>query len=304
MNILVFGAGAIGSLFGGLLATQHEVTLLGRHQHIQAIKADGLHITGCTSLHVNVNAVESSRDIIKSPDLILLTVKSYDTKKALKLLPKLLAKNTILVSMQNGLCNLPILTSALSNSQIFGGVTAHGALFEKPGWINHTGCGYTVLGSPNKSNNQMLELSKIFTDVGIESTITDNIYEELWKKAIINACINPISSIFGCRNGYLLENPLLKPILLQVCQEATAVAQAEGYQLSIQEIRQCIKQVIKNTQQNYSSMLQSILQHKPTEIDAITGEIINKSKSYRIEVPLNTVLYETVKLLEKAYSHS
>ena len=111
MNIVVVGEGAIGSLFGGLLASHHQVTLLGRQQHMQAVKDYGLKITGKTTLHVQLNAVTSAQDINDTPDLILLTVKAYDTKNAVQDIRTLLGENSLVLTLQNGLDNLEIITS-------------------------------------------------------------------------------------------------------------------------------------------------------------------------------------------------
>ena len=101
MKIVIVGAGAIGSLFGALLAKNNTVVLVGRAPHITAIQHNGLNINGKTHLHVTLSAVESVKDVPISPNLILLTVKSYDTETAIKQTLPLIRNETVVVSLQN-----------------------------------------------------------------------------------------------------------------------------------------------------------------------------------------------------------
>ena len=106
MNIVVFGAGAMGSLFGGLLSQKHNVILIGRTPHINKIKQKGLTIKGKTQLNLKISA-ETSVEKIKYPtDLIILTVKSYDTEQSIKQAKKLIGRDTLVLSLQNGLDNI------------------------------------------------------------------------------------------------------------------------------------------------------------------------------------------------------
>ena len=86
------GAGAIGSLFGGLLAKHNKIVLIGRTLHIQNIMQQGLHITGKTTRTIKIHAQETLQNLPFTPELILLTVKSYDTKKAAQQLKPILKK--------------------------------------------------------------------------------------------------------------------------------------------------------------------------------------------------------------------
>lgn len=172
MNIVVFGSGAIGSLFGALLAKQHKVALVGRAPHITCIQQKGLLINGKTRLIVSVPAVESIKDVSFSPDLILLTVKSYDTETASRQLSSLINNQTVVVSLQNGLNNIQKIEQYIEKKHILAGVTTHGALFEKPGTITHTGKGKTILGELDGNPSERLRtLVTVFNQAGIETQI-------------------------------------------------------------------------------------------------------------------------------------
>jgi 2-dehydropantoate 2-reductase len=305
MNIVVVGAGAIGSLFGGFLSKKNTVVLVGRLPHIKAIQHDGLSIKGKTRLHMKITAVDSIKDIHITPDLILLTVKSYDTVTAIKQIAPFLCNDTIVLSIQNGLDNIEKIEQVIERNHILVGVTTHGTIYSSPGIIIHTGKGKTILGELDGLYSKRLEkIIHVFDDAGIETCASNDIKKEIWGKAIINSSINPLTTFLKCRNGYLLENPLLENIVNYICEESTRVAQSEGMHLTPAEMIQRTKEVIMETAKNYSSMLQSVQQGKKTEIDSINGLLVSLGKNHGIPTPLNEILNILVHSLSKTLQNS
>jgi 2-dehydropantoate 2-reductase len=295
MKIVIVGAGAIGSLFGALLAKKNTVVLIGRAPHVTTIQHNGLNINGKTHLHVKLSAVESVKDVAISPNLILLTVKSYDTETAIKQTLPLICDETVVVSLQNGLDNLEKIEHIVEKDRILAGVTTYGAIFSNPGVIRHTGKGRTVLGELNGTRSKRLEnIVRLFNEAGIKTQVSDDVVKEIWAKAIINSSINPLTAFFSCKNGYLLENPLLHKIVEAISEESTNIAQAEGIKLTGPDMTQRTKEVIRDTARNYSSMLQSVQQRKKTEIDSINGKLVTIGKQHRIDTSLNKILIELV----------
>jgi 2-dehydropantoate 2-reductase len=295
MNIVVFGAGAIGSLFGGLLAKKNMVVLVGRSQHIRCIQQKGLQIRGKTHLTTMMSAVESITEISLTPDVIILTVKSYDTETACNQIRPLLQDGTLVVSLQNGLDNIEKIERIIGKKHILAGVTTHGAFFEKPGIIIHTGRGTTYLGELDGRPSKRLEnLHRTFNEVGLVTQMSTDIIGEIWRKAIINSSINPLTAFFGCKNGYLLENPLLEKTVELICIESCRIASLKGIQVSPTEMIRKTKEVIQETAQNSSSMLQSIQQGKKTEIDSINGTLMRIGRERKIDVSMNRILFELI----------
>jgi 2-dehydropantoate 2-reductase len=298
MKIVIFGAGAIGSLFGALLSKNNEVFLFGRKSHIHAIKNNGLTIKGKTNLNVKINAESSFENITFSPDLLILTVKSYDTEAAIKQAKKIILKDTKILSLQNGLDNIEKISNHIKSEKIIAGVTTHGAFFSKPGIVEHTGIGKTVLGDLNNTKSNFIDkVIKLFNEAGIETRESKNISEDIWNKAIINSSINPLTSIFQCNNGYLLENPILEKLIENICKESTSIANAYGIDFSVEIMINKTKDVIKNTAENFSSMLQSIKKNKKTEIDSINGKLTFIGKENNVDTKLNEFLYHYIKSL-------
>jgi len=299
MNIVVLGAGAIGSLFGALLSSKNNVVLIGRKPHVDVINKKGLKIEGITKLKVKIDARESINKIDFSPDLIILAVKSYDTESAVKKASKVICKNTIVLSLQNGIDNIDKIKKYIESEKILVGVTTHGALFLNPGIIRHTGKGSTILGKLSGGKTvQLKDLVELFNKSGIYTISSDNIIGELWIKAIVNSSINPLTAIFQCKNGYLLENPVLERLVEITCLESTDIANTQGYSFfSHEDMIKITKKVIRNTSDNYSSMLQSVKRGKKTEIDSINGKIMDFGKKNRVKSSMNEILTEYIQSL-------
>jgi 2-dehydropantoate 2-reductase len=122
--------------------------------------------------------------------------------------------------------------------------------------------------------------------------MSTDITGEIWRKAIINSSINPLTAFFGCQNGYLLENPVLEKTVEAICTESSIIAAHEGIPVSPEEMIPRTKEVIQETALNSSSMLQSIQQGKRTEIDSINGALMRKGLGRNIDVSLNRILVE------------
>jgi 2-dehydropantoate 2-reductase len=298
MNILIFGAGSIGSLFGGLLSKNNKVMLVGRKNHIDAINKNGLRIKGLTKFKSNVSATEDIKDISFSPDIIFISVKAFDTADAVESIKKFVKNNTLVISLQNGLGNVEKIMKYVYKKQIFVCITTHGSVFLEPGFIKHTGVGKTIIGSvTNNEQNNARAVSKLLNEAGIDTKISKEIVKDIWIKVIINSSINPLTAIFNCKNGYLLENPILENFIDRICEESTNVANSCGFNLNTKKMINETKNVIRDTSENYSSMLQSLKLSKKTEVNEINGEIVQRGHNFNIKTPLNKALLESIKSL-------
>lgn len=296
MKIVVFGAGAIGSFFGGMLSFENKVCLVARKSHVDSIKNDGLKITGKTNFVAKVDAVDSAKKLDFIPDLIVFTVKSFDTIDGVKQIRSIMDENTLFLSIQNGLDNIKKISEYVGNDDIASCVTTNGVIFQNPGVIEHTGVGDTFLGMLNKKNDpRLLNVLKLLNQAGINSDLSNDIQKDIWIKGIINSCINPVTAFFDCKNGYILKNPVLSRILNKICEESTVVAKSNGIDVTFEEMLQKTKNVIKCTEENFSSMLQSVKKNKRTEIDSINGEIVRIGLENEKDVFINQVLVYLIK---------
>jgi 2-dehydropantoate 2-reductase len=305
MKILVMGAGAIGSTFGGFLSKKHEVTLIGRALHMNKIKEKGLIISGIWGYHVfkelktytSINANE-----IEKQDLILITTKAYDTEKAIEQILPLIGEKTFVVSIQNGIGNEEIIARKVGAERTLGCMVIFGATIIEPGHVKVTVyASECLIGSISGKNDVAEYLAKTFSEVGIPTLATDDIIREKWMKAFYNMALNPLSAILRVPYGKLGEFEETKAIMKRIIQEAFKVANAKGIKLKLNDdeyFEFLLKKQLPPTSEHKSSMLQDLEQGKRTEIDFLNGAIVKMGKDLCIETPANEIITSIIKTLE------
>lgn len=292
MRISIMGAGALGSLIGALLhLSGTEVILIGRPPHITEIERRGLRISGkidaLLRIPTSLHPVEC--------DLSILTVKSYDTREAAKQMRDF---EFPVLSLQNGIGNEEILMEELGEDRVIGGVTSYGALRVEPGHVKYAGEGEVVIGEMNgEITERVRRIYEVFRKAKLNVRISRDVRMEIWKKAIVNCGINPLTAIAGVRNGALLEIPMLRKLMTEACEEAKRVAEASGIRFDEDPVAKSFE-VARKTSENLSSMLQDVMAGRRTEIDAINGEIVRRGKALEIFTPVNESLYKLVRVLE------
>lgn len=304
-RIAVMGAGAIGSVIGGMLARNgHRVTLVGRKPHIDAIMKNGLHISGIWGDYMvcDLNAVTEPPH--EHQDIVFLTVKSYDTARAAMEAVPMVGQNTVVVSVQNGLGNIETLVGTFGKDKIIGGMAIFGAVLPEPGNVKVTViASETLVGEPDGSlTPRVKDGADMIDSAGIPTKASDSIVRDVWHKALYNIALNPLSAIFGVSYGEIADNPHTRWLAKQMVTEAFQVAKASGRSLGIDTVDEYLEilwnRKLPPTRDHKSSMLQDILRGKKTEIDFINGAVIRLGVEYDIETPYNRAVISMVKAKE------
>jgi len=300
LRIGVMGAGAIGSLFGGLLAESGlDVTLVTRRvEHVDAVNRGGLRLTGVSGERaVRVRATASPWEA-GPKDLVILAVKSYDTEGALRDMLPMLGQRTTALTVQNGLGNVEKMASALGSERVLGGCTAHGATYMAPGEIRHAGRGPTTIGELDGTVTERVQsVAEVFTGAGIETSATRDIQGAIWVKLLVNMGINPLTAATGLRNGELLELEELRSVMASCVLEGWGVAKTIGIDLETNPVEEVFR-VAEATAANRSSMLQDVERGVRTEIDFINGAVSALGRMHSVKTPVNDALVAVVKGLE------
>jgi 2-dehydropantoate 2-reductase len=299
MRICVFGAGALGSAIGGLLASQHEVSLVAKRAHAAAIRKEGLRIDGVLRRRVRVAAYEHVEDA-PAADLLVICTKAFDTRSAIDACRKAVGESTRALTLQNGLGNLELLRE-WKGRKAFGGTTTLGARLVRPGVIQLAGLGETIIGGDMDVAGAR-KIAAAFTSAGIKSCVKKNIEREIWSKVVVSACINPLTAILRVPNGALLSSPVISRLASEVARECLLVSAAEGHALSTARTVARIRSVARSTAKNHSSMLQDIERGRRTEISMINGAVCALAAKRGIPVPLNSALVAVVEALERDLS--
>ncbi|WP_254864367.1 ketopantoate reductase family protein [Halovivax gelatinilyticus] len=294
METVVFGAGSLGSLIGGLLAREHDVTLVGRAAHADRIERDGLAIEGEIDAHVCPSATTDGSDI--AAELAVVTVKAFDTQTAAETLAT--GSFDAVLSLQNGMGNEEILADALA-CPVLAGTATYGARLERPGLVRCTGLGEVVLGPHDGGTSSLAErIGRAFSVAGIETTVADDMPRRLWEKLAINAAINPVTALVRVENGAVLESPA-RELALEAARETVRVARAHGVELDESSTLTAVERVASATAKNESSMLQDVRADRRTEVDAISGFVVDRADEVSLDVPTNRTLAGLLRTWER-----
>ena len=298
MRVLVFGMGAIGSVFAARLSKRHEVVGICRGEHYEEIKRNGLKLRGGTEGTFSIRVYRGLKELDeKTFDLVLIATKSYDLKKALKAIKDVTF--SYLMTVQNGLGLIDILEEVIGRSRVIYGITYNAAVLVRPGVVNHVFLGETVIKSLVDDPFDEY-LVKELRSVGLPARKSDNILKDIWLKGTVNCVINPLTAILREKNGIIREKwDLLSDVVSGVVTECLEAAKIDGVDLgSPQELLDLIKDVSLRTSENRSSMLQDILKGRRTEIEFLNCYVASRLESIGKKAPYNRALCALIRSME------
>lgn len=296
MRIAVIGAGAMGSVFGARLqATGAELILFDINEaHVQAIRTNGLTLGDAGGdRRVAVPATSRIAEVADA-DLTLVLVDSNATADIAPLLPKLLAKDGVALTLQNGIGNVEALVAVLGAQRVIAGATMNSAAFLGPGHVRHTNVGPTVIGLPGGSPTARVRaLAARLSDAGFPTTATDNAMGHVWAKFVLNCAINPLCALTGLRAGEIARHPPTARLLERVLDEVLTVAAAKGIRLPDPDLR---RHVLDHAFARYNrpSMLQHVESGRRTEIEALNGVLVREAGRLGVAVPYNEAIWAAV----------
>jgi len=305
MKIVIVGPGAMGCLSAAFLhKTKHELWLLDKiKERADKISRQGILAEGISgNWQANVKITADPKEIGKA-DLVIISVKSYNTRAALLHAKPLIGENTSLLTLQNGLGNLEIISEIAGAERVIGGVTNQGATLIDVGSVRHAGRGETIIGRiDGKIPVELRSIREIFNQAGMETRISRDIKGLIWSKLIINVGINALTAITRLPNGKLIEFEGTRKILRDAVAEATKVAKRKRIKLIYDDPLAKVEAVCEATATNISSMLQDVLRKKRTEIDFINGVVVRQGQELGIATPVNSLLTDLVKTIEASYN--
>lgn len=292
MRVVVFGGGAVGSLLAAYLdRAGHSVLLIGRPAHVAAIRADGLRVAGRLDGTFRIDAAVDLRPG-PAPDAVLLTVKTFDLATAAGAVGRAVRPGTPLLLPQNGLGVEELARRALvaeawvePETALVRAVNSLPATWVAPGEVRAAGDGELLLPpARGPAADATSRFEQLLRGTGVRVRTVDEFSREVWRKAIVNAAINPVTALHRVVNGQLLDSPYREEaewLLL----EAVAAAQAAGVSLTETDARADLDRVVRATAENRSSMLQDLDRGRPTEIDAISGELLRVGGAHGVPMP-------------------
>ncbi len=305
MRIDIVGSGAMGSLFGGLLAESgNDVCLIDIwEEHVDAINHEGLWIEGLSGARfIEVKGTTQPGEISETSDLVIFFVKSYHTETAAGNVLPIVGDDTTVLTLQNGLGNFETLSAVFGREKVMAGTTSHGANILGPGRVCHAGIGPTVIGELDGRITARTErIAQVLTQAGIDTHTSDNVLGLIWSKLLVNVGINALGALLRVRNGELIQNRLSLALQRELVEEALEVAAMKGIRLTHPDMVAQVAAVCEKTSGNINSMLQDVLRKRKTEIQFINGAIVGEGEKLGVRTPVNRAVRDLIMAIEASY---
>jgi len=293
LHIVVLGAGAIGSVYGAKLSTEHDVVLAARPAHADEINTHGLRLTGAEDRIYRVRAA-TTIDALPPASLVVLTTKVQDSEAAVRSIVDLVRDDTTILCVQNGLYSEELAKTAVGGRcLVLRAITHFGAIFRTPGVVELKVSASTRIERSARS----AAIADAFTRCGLDGQVSDRIKDEMWQKVVVNCVINPVNAITRAEVGAIADERL-RPLKQLIVDECRRVAARDGVDLAADFVDQIDRQY--RPSRNLSSMQQDLLKGRRTEIDFLNGAVVRLGASFGIECPVNQALAMIIRAMERA----
>ena len=308
LNVAVLGAGAMGCLFGGLLAEKGlKVTLIDVwKEHIDAINKNGLKMDGFGGdRFIKISATNDPKSI--SPvDVVIVMCKATALEQALTNAKSIVGDKTVLMSFQNGIGHEAIMQNIVGIDKVLGGTTTQASNILGPGHIkNHASLPSWIGEYEGGLSDRVKDIAETFTAYGLETIASDNVKKRKWMKLFALTAVGPLSAIFDMHHTELYvtnkESKLARELGKQIILETRKVAQADGVEVSEDECLEMFLKIVDSNQTNKSSMAFDIQFKRKSEIDFINGSVSKIGKKHGVPTPLNDMLYKIIKVKEGSF---
>jgi 2-dehydropantoate 2-reductase len=299
------GAGAMGSVIGGKLSKSgNDVTLIDTSiEAVKTIEEKGLLIEDKSGNKETIRIRATNDFAVDGLDLVLVFVKCYHTEAAVKSIAPYLSAKSVVLSLQNGWGNAPLISSIVGQERTMIGVSYHSATVLTPGHVLHAGQGMTFIGELNgQISDRLNRISEVFKTADLDITPSASIIKEVWSKLSLNVCTLPTSALLKFYAGQLIEHEPMIMLMREILREAIQVANAQSINLDEEERWKVITGLLERAAKAKASMLQDVERQRRTEIDVINGAIVEAGKRLNIPTPYNQSMVWLIKSLEGSFN--
>jgi 2-dehydropantoate 2-reductase len=300
LKIAVVGAGAMGSVYAGILGDAgNEVWAVDVwRDHVDAIRDHGLTVEGASgSRTVRIDATSDPADVGVC-DLVVIATKAIDVETAAAAAKPLLGRDTVVLPIQNGLGSADRIAAVLGDERVAIGVAGgFGASIVGPGHVHHNGWELVRLGERHgPATERIHRIAKTWSDAGFRVQAYDDVDQLVWEKLICNVCFSGTCTILERRIGEVLDDDAAWEVAVGCAREAYDVARARGVALGFDDPIAYVHSFGEKIRDARPSMLLDVMAGRPCEIDVINGAIPPAARAVGLRAPVN----ETVTALVKA----
>ena len=291
-RITIIGSGSMGSMIAARLSSVADVTMIGSWvQQIHSVNTHGMTLLqpNGESTHHTIRATQDWREVGKVKFALVL-VKGWQTEQAAKTAKQIIEEDGLALTLQNGIGNLERIAVEVGWRRTALGVTSDGATMIEPGVVRHAGHGLTHIAYTPETADRVIQISGLFEQAGFEIHLVEDADSLVWGKLAVNAGINPLTGLLQVPNGFLVEEPIARRLMKRAALETALVAKALGIALPYPDAARKTVEVARETAANYSSMAQDVSRGTPTEIESITGAIVDLGQKHHVATPTNEAL--------------
>jgi 2-dehydropantoate 2-reductase len=304
MRIAVVGAGAMGSVYAGLLGDAgNEVWAVDRwEEHVAAIRERGLRVEGASGDRVvRIGATTDAREV-GPVDLVVIATKAMDVREAAEASRVLLARETVVLPIQNGLGSADVTAEVLGDDRVILGVVGgFGASIVEPGHAHHHGYELVRLGERGGSVTPRVErIADVWRAAGFTVRTYDDVDQLVWEKLVCNVCFSGTCTVLGATIREVLDDAHAWSVASACAREAYEVAVASGISLSFDDPVAYARAFGERIPDARPSMLLDRLAGRACEIDAINGAISARAAAVGLRAPANETVSALVRALEAA----
>jgi 2-dehydropantoate 2-reductase len=315
MKICVYGAGAVGGLIAAWLARSgHDVSVIARGAHLDAIRADGLRVRESAGTQAYIVKAEGDPARVGPQDYVIVAVKAQSLPEVAERIAPLVGPDTSIITAMNGVPwwffdrlefgsgQLRLesldpggkLARAMPTERIVGCVIHLAASTPEPGLIGHNMGRKLILGEPGGRNGARTKaVADALSAAGFEVTVSDSIEKDFWVKLLGNVSFNPVSALTVSSADSLLENRELKAYMVQIMREVLAIGRAVGVDADIEpEARLDMARALG---QFKTSMLQDLEAGKPLEIDGLLAGTLEIAAKAGVPAPYTHGLFGLIR---------
>ena len=295
MRIAVMGAGGVGGCLGALLAKAgNDVSLIARGDHLEAIRANGLKlIRPSGEFVVEVKATDDPAQV-GPVNLVLFTVKTLHNRQIISTLRPLIGHETSVLTLQNGVESHEQLSAVLGSQIVLPGAFWGSSRIQSPGVIAEVVEARISFGEADETESlRALDIRKIFREAGIETELSPDPMQVLWRKFILLSAAAGITSAAQMRIKELLQFADARQMFCDAMAEALAVGLAKGINLPDDLVQESLD-YIDGLPSFQNSMHTEYEKGLPTELDALSGAVIRLGKQIGVPTPVHSFLYSVL----------
>lgn len=295
MRFVVFGAGGVGGYFGGQLARAGEdVTFIARGAHLAAIRDNGLRLrTPDGKIVVDPVRVTDDLSTLSPPDYLLFAVKLFDTQAVAETCRSIVGPQTAVVSLQNGVEAVDILSGVFGAARVMGGTARIAAVISEPGVIAQTGK-FAILrfGEQDGSRSERgLALEAACLNAGFDAKLLENIDTDIWLKFILLASLSGMTTLTRLPNGPLRETPATRELVKACMAEVAAVGRVRGVALPDGVVASVMTLWDGLPAEMVASMSHDLKAGKPLELDHLSGALVRLGQSLGVATPTHAFIH-------------